>query len=1131
MIQGQQTHFINFSKGNSNFSFLPTGDIYEFTYDDFMINGYWGNCIDGSSNNIYLRLYEQDKVISYPLLGKASESRISVGRDQLIYTGDVGGISYEVTFLPMQDGIWVWRIYLQSEESKTVDLIYGQDVGVASRANILTNELYTSQYLDHKVIKGSNGYTISSRQNLPQSGCYPYLQQGSLDTEIIGYSTDATQFFGNDYRKTYIPKALANDLPNVNYQFELAYIALQTRRLTWSGDKSVMFYGIFKPDMSMAVTELLYQQELETAYKRVKYTYSSKGSSLSVKIPVLKTKLGKPFVSAEFSKEEFDRFFPQKKFVETEKGKILSFFTLEHAHVVLQQKEVMVERPHGHIITTGMDDKKVSRGLVTSTNYMYGVFHSQLAVGNTSMNKLLSTNRGFLNIQKNAGQRIYLRIDGVYRILTLPAAYEMGINYSKWYYKVKDDILFVSSFALADEPAVVLDVHSMNGIKYDYIVTNQLAMGEHEYIHPVKIRLGETLDGKKFACITKAKLDSVRDPYPDLSLTIHVVGSNCRFSDDRIFYEDNNSRNGTLLTIGIDHSSAFQFILEGRLEKAKILPSERKCLAREFEKFSVFYKKLFGNFHLSLDGEHSGKIEKNEIEKLNEMIWWYTHNAMVHFAVPHGLEQPGGAAWGTRDICQGPMEFFLSTGHYELARDVLVKVFEHQYLETKEWPQWFMFDDYNVQAEEWHGDVVFWPLKCVGDYLAATGDFSILKENIGYRFLADHKATIEKNTMLKHVKEAIEAVKAHFIPNTVLISYAGGDWDDTLQPANPDMRSNMVSAWTESLAYQVFIRLSDMLKKVDPDYAIELADLCKAIQRSFNEILIKNNVITGFAYFKSKGIIDYMLHPDDLKTGIHYRLLPLTRSIISEIVDKKQAEKNDKIIDRKLSFPDGVRLMDRPAHYEGGVTRHFQRAEQAANVGREISLQYVHAHIRYIEAMAKLGNAYKVWKALFQIIPIGIKEVVPNAALRQANAYFSSSDGAFANRYEYQDEFERLRDGSIAVKGGWRIYSSGSGILISQMISNILGIRFIAGGLVIDPVLPGRLNGLHFDFTYGGQEVTFIYHIVDKGSETSVVCGGHVLKTKKLKNPYRQGGVKIDRKLMLAMLETDPAVHIYVQEQ
>ena len=44
------------------------------------------------------------------------------------------------------------------------------------------------------------------------------------------------------------------------------------------------------------------------------------------------------------------------------------------------------------------------------------------------------------------------------------------------------------------------------------------------------------------------------------------------------------------------------------------------------------------------------------------------------------------------------------------------------------------------------------------------------------------------------------------------------------------------------------------------------------------------------------------------------------------------------------------------------MSTNFKRAEQAANFGREIGLQYVHAHIRYTEAMAKMVSETKPGK-------------------------------------------------------------------------------------------------------------------------------------------------------------------------
>ena len=94
--------------------------------------------------------------------------------------------------------------------------------------------------------------------------------------------------------------------------------------------------------------------------------------------------------------------------------------------------------------------------------------------------------------------------------------------------------------------------------------------------------------------------------------------------------------------------------------------------------------------------------------------------------------------------------------------------------------------------------------------------------------------------------------------------------------------------------------------------------------------------------------------------------------------------------------------MDKPANYDGGVSTLFKRAEQAANVGREICLQYT--HIRYLESMAKSGNGEEAWNSLLTVNPILIRKSVPNAHIR-------------------------------------------------QLIANVLGIRFCEKGLILDPVI------------------------------------------------------------------------------
>ena len=88
---------------------------------------------------------------------------------------------------------------------------------------------------------------------------------------------------------------------------------------------------------------------------------------------------------------------------------------------------------------------------------------------------------------------------------------------------------------------------------------------------------------------------------------------------------------------------------------------------------------------------------------------------------------------------------------------------------------------------------------------------------------------------------------------------------------------------------------------------------------------------------------------------------------------------------------------------------------------------------------------------------------LPHARLRQRNAYFSSSDAAFADRYAASAEWERVKSAEIGVESGWRIYSSGPGIFISLLLRQVLGHRRLWGKPVVQPLLPAALKDMALD--------------------------------------------------------------------
>jgi cellobiose phosphorylase len=265
-----------------------------------------------------------------------------------------------------------------------------------------------------------------------------------------------------------------------------------------------------------------------------------------------------------------------------------------------------------------------------------------------------------------------------------------------------------------------------------------------------------------------------------------------------------------------------------------------------------------------------------------------------------------------------------------------------------------------------------------------------------------------------------------------------------------------------------------------------------------------------------------LLHPDDTTTGVHYSLLPMNRGVISGLFSKEQAEQHLETIERHLLGPDGARLMDRPLRYRGGPQSIFQRAESSTYFGREIGLMYVHEHLRYAETQARMGRPDAFLKALRQAIAVDYQAVVPQGDVRQANCYYSSSDVAFRSRYEADDRYHEVALGQMALKGGWRVYSSGPGIYVALTVSRLLGLRVEYGQLILDPVLARSLDGLHASLRFCGRLVTFVYRVAGPGfGPRSITIDGQSVPFAREENRYRRGGAVIQLERFMALLGAD----------
>ena len=974
---------------------------------------------------------------------------------------------------------------------------------MAPYAMVRMNEFYVSQYLDHTpLLHPERGFVLASRQNLAFEGRHPWTLIGALGRGAA-YATDALQFYGRAERSGNLPKGLIEGLPSARLQHEHALAAIQEAPLRLApGAQAVLgFYGLFEahhPGATTADDIALADKVLalpEARPPRARTNDIGRRASTTLFSPA------RLLDARELSATEITALYGDAlRHVERAQGRVLSFFRDGAQHVVLKNKELNVLRPHAHIIHTGNALIPQERAL-TSTVWMQGVFHSMVTQGHVGINRFLSTVRGYLGFSRADGLRIFVETADGWRLLNEPSAFEMTPRSCRWLYKHEDGLIAISSTAHASEHALTLSFGVLAGAPVRWLLCQHVALDGDDGSQALPVDYAVQGEGVFVRTVPDSELGR-RFPQGGFLLT-PLPGTRIESTGgDELLFDDGKSRRQPFLCLIIAAAAMAGVRIEGRLITDEQPESPVESAA------SPLRDDLGSGVRIRTPSESPLAAPA---ERMAEILPWFIHNALIHYLAPRGIEQYTGGAWGTRDICQGPVEMLLALGAFAPVRDLLIRVFTAQE-PGGDWPQWFAFfeRERDIRASDAHGDIVFWPLLALADYLLASEDKTLLEEEVSYYHPAGEQRA-ESDTIWGHVARALAVIGGRLIPGTHLAAYGNGDWNDSLQPLRPEMRRNLCSAWTVTLHYQMLRRLTQALERTAAgELAAGMAQTAEQIRADFERLLIVDGVLTGFAYFREDGKIDYLLHPRDRSTGLSYRLLPMIHAIANDMFFPTQARAHLRLIREHLLAPDGARLFDRPLAYHGGPQQFFQRAESATFFGREIGLMYTHAHLRYAEALARLGEADAFFHALSQANPIGIQEIALAARARQANCYYSSSDAAFVDRYQAREEYARVKNDEIALEGGWRIYSSGAGIWTRLFHQFFLGLRSERSRLVIDPVIPRSLNGMCVETLLVGHHLEIIYQVQSTGSgPTALRLNDQDLFFTRGANPYRTGAAVI----------------------
>jgi 1,2-beta-oligoglucan phosphorylase len=1050
-----------------------------------------------SGTNLYLR--KRGSSIAYtPLLGPESPSRFGAAEGCFQARGSWAGLDYTCS-LQLADAelSWQWRVRVDStlEQPVELDLIYVQDVGLRAAAAGLVNEYYVSQYIERRVFEDpAHGCVVCCRQNMRESVGNPWLMIACA-ARAVAASTDGLQFYGSTFRSTGEPEALRAGELRGELAGEASVVALQTAPFVLAPAQSheSAFVASYLPDHPQAssASDLQRLPELVRAFDR---SASLSPGGAGTKPARDRFQSPRLLATEDLSRAELVELFGSAwRHTEQADGRLLSFSTDGPKHVVLRAKEERVDRPHGHILQAKCGYVPDERGMST-TAFACGVFNSHLTQGNTNFNTLLSicTNPVVPALE---GQRMLVQLDDGEYLLGAPSAFEMGLNHCRWIYKRGDQCLEVYTWAAPHEPRINFAFRVLRGAAVRLSLTHQFDEANGWTISP----------GAAHQFIAKPRAESMlAAQFAHPQFRVLVNSRDCAYRT-----HGGELAASSLFVIEVAETSAFSLSIIGELDgpaRADFMQDADAARRSDCEASSDAWREL--SRELTLSG-------REEIAAIHEILPWFGRNALVHFLTPYGLEQFSGAAWGTRDVCQGPIELLLCAEKYAEARQVLRILFSHQNPDGG-WPQWWMFDRYrSVRADSAHGDVVYWCILALCSYIRASGDFAVLDEPVPY-FVAKTAPICE------HVDRIIDLVAGSFVPGTALVQFGGGDWNDSLQPASEELARRMISSWTVQICFQALSEYREVCERSGRTaQAEQLRKLAERIHADFHRYLVKDGVVAGYGLVGDQ-TIEVLLHPTDAQTGVRYSLLPMNRGVISEMFDAQQAEQHLAIIERHLKGPDGARLMDRPLRYTGGTQTLFQRAESSTYFGREIGLMYVHEHLRYAEAQARMGKAESLLRALRQAIPVDYRELVPQGDLRQANCYYSSSDVAFASRYAADTHYADVIAGRTPLKGGWRVYSSGPGIYYALVVSRLLGLRVEFGDMILDPVLASSLDGLRASLRFRGRYVTFVYRVVGPGfGPRAVSINGRPTDFEREDNRYRRGGAVIPLARFMALLDAD----------